>query len=298
MKPKILVIVGPTASGKTALSIKLAKKLDGEIVSADSRQVYLGLDIGSGKVTKREMQGIPHHMFDVANPKHVFSVSQYQKLAYKAIDDILKRGKLPIIVGGTGQYIDAITKGFIYHEVKPRADLRKRLAKLSSAQMFKLLKSLDPARAKEIDRHNPRRLVRAIEITTVLGKVPELKSAPCYSPIMIGIRIMNNELRIRIKERLKSRMKAGMINEVRKLHKQGASWKRLFDLGLEYRYVSLYLQKKLTKSEMLLKIQAESEHYAKRQMTWFKRDKSITWLPDLQVNLNPSLVLRIRSLLL
>ena|SRR3989344_3594497 len=298
MKPKILVIVGPTASGKTALSIKLAKKLDGEIVSADSRQVYLGLDIGSGKVTKREMQGIRHHMLDVANPKHVFSVSQYQKLAYKAIDDILKRGKLPIIVGGTGQYIDAVTKGLIYHEVKPRADLRKRLAKLSSAQMFKLLKSLDPARAKEIDRHNPRRLVRAIEITTVLGKVPELKSAPCYSPIMIGIRIMNNELRIRIKERLKSRMKAGMINEVRKLHKQGASWKRLFDLGLEYRYVSLYLQKKLTKSEMLLKIQAESEHYAKRQMTWFKRDKSITWLPDLQVNLNPSLVLRIRSLLL
>ena len=118
MKPKILVIVGPTASGKTALSIKLAKKLDGEIVSADSRQVYLGLDIGSGKVTKREMQGIPHHMFDVANPKKVFSVAQYQKLAYKVIDNILSRNKLPIIVGGTGQYIDAVTKGLIYHEDK------------------------------------------------------------------------------------------------------------------------------------------------------------------------------------
>lgn len=278
---KILVIVGPTASGKTSLSIRLAKKFDGEIISADSRQVYTGLDIGSGKVTKREMSGIPHHMLDVANPKRQMSVVRYQALAYKAIDGILSRGKLPIIVGGTGHYVDAITKGLIIPEVKPNTKLRMQLSKLTNAQMFKRLELLDSTRAKSIDRHNPRRLVRAIEIATALGKVPELIAKPRYSPSVIGLKVESKKLKVKISQRLKQRMKMGMVKEVRDLHnKRKISWKRLEQLGLEYKYVALYLQNKITKQEMLDKIQLESEKYAKRQMTWFKRDKDIKWHND------------------
>src|SRR3989344_2440339 len=297
MKPKILVIVGPNASGKSALGIKLAKKFNGEIVSADSRQIYRGLDIGSGKVTKREMLGVAHHMLDVANPKHVFNVSQYQKLAYKIIDEILSRNKLPTIVGGTGQYISAITQGLIVPEVKPNPKLRARLEKLTNDKLLKLLKALDPARARQIDRHNPRRLVRAIEIAKALGRVPELKSEPRYAPVMLGIRPTIHELRFKIHDRLTRRMSRGMVGEVKKLHKNGLSWKRLESLGLEYRIVANYLRNKLTKKEMLESIEKENLNYAKRQMTWFKREKSIIWLPGNQVSPNPSLVLRIRSLL-
>jgi len=297
MPPKfILVIIGPTASSKSSLAVQLAKKLNGEIVSADSRQVYKGLDIGSGKITRREMAGIPHHMLDVANPRRIFTVSQYQKLAYKTIDDILSRGKLPIVVGGTGQYIDAITKGLILPGVKPLYELRKQLSYKTTQELFALLEKLDPARAKNIDRHNARRLVRAIEIAKVLGKVPVLKTTPRYSPITIGVKIKSIELKRCIHKRLLARMQTGMVAEVRSLRKQGLSCKRLFDLGLEYRYVSLCLQGKFSKHEMLVKLETEINHYAKRQMTWFKRDKSITWLPKNQVvNLNPSLFRRIRS---
>jgi len=276
--PKILVIVGPTASGKSALAIKLAKKFGGEIVSADSRQVYKGLDIGTGKVTKREMQGIAHHLLDVANPKRVFNVSEYQKLAYKTIDDILKRGKLSVVVGGTGLFVDSIIKGIVVPEVPPNASLRNKLAKLSNAQMFKLLKRLDPKRAKAIDKNNPRRLMRAIEIATALGKVPALKAAPHYSPIVIGIKLTDKQLRKNISIRLFARIRGGMISEVKQLHTKGVSWKRLFDLGLEYRYVSLYLQGKLTKAQMPEELGTAINQYAKRQWTWFKRDKKIRWL--------------------
>jgi len=279
---KILVIVGPTASGKSGLGIKLAQKLHGEIVSADSRQVYNGLDIGTGKVTKREMQGVPHHMLDVAGVRNQFTVVTYCRMACKVIDDIISRGKLPIIVGGTGQYIDALTKGLIVPEVKPNKMLRAKLEKLTNDKLFKLLKQLDPVRARNIDKNNPRRLVRAIEIAKALGKVPALVSKPRYSPVVVGIRIVNDELRIKIKKRLDARLRSGMIAEVRRLREEGVSWKRLFDLGLEYRYISLYLQKKLSKSEMLEKLEREIVKYAKRQMTWFKRDKSILWLSDKQ----------------
>ncbi len=291
-RPKILVLVGPTASGKSALAVKLAKKLDGEIVSADSRQVYRGLDIGSGKVTKREMAGVPHHILSFVNPKRVYTVSDYKRDAERVIDDILSRGKLPIIVGGTGHYVDAVSKGLVVPEVAPNAKLRVRLAKLSTGQMFKLLKALDPARAKQIDPNNPRRLVRAIEIATALGKVPKLKSNPRYSPIVIGINPGQEKLRKNIHKRLLQRIKSGMIAEVKTLRASGLSWKRLYDLGLEYRYISLYLRGTITKAQMLVQLENEINHYAKRQMTWFKADSQITW-----INPNPSLFLRIRSLL-
>ena len=283
MKPKILVIVGPTASGKSALAIKLAKALavESEIVSADSRQVYRDLDIGSGKVTKREMAGIPHHMLDIANPKRIFSVSQYQKLAYKAIDSIIARGKLPIIVGGTGLYVDAITKNQIFPSVSPNPKLRKELEKLETKKLFQILGKLDSERARTIDRHNPRRLIRAIEIAKAIGKLPPppvIHDRRKYVVTTTGIKVPPPDLRAKIHERLVKRMKAGMMTEIKNLHTGDLSWKRLEQLGLEYRYGALYLQGKLGRQEMLIKLESKINHYAKRQMTWFKRDKSIAWI--------------------
>ncbi len=277
-KPKIYVIVGPTASGKTAYSIKLAKKVKGEIISADSRQVYKGLDIGSGKVTKKEMAGIPHHLLDIANPKKVFTVADFKKLAEKKIREILDRGKTPIIVGGTGFYIQAIVDDLILPEVPPDKKLRAELKKLTTAKLFNLLKKLDPARAKTIDSQNPVRLIRAIEIAQVMGKVPESGlHDPQYNFEVIGIKIPQEKLNTKIHERLAKRMKKGLIGEVKKLHENGLSWKRMEELGLEYRYLGRFLQNKITKQEMLTQLEREIIKYSKRQMTWFKKDQRIKW---------------------
>ena len=271
---KIIVILGPTASGKTDLSIKLAKKYNGEVISADSRQVYKGLDIGSGKITKKEMQGIPHYLLDVANPKRKFTVAQYQKLAIKAIKNIQKKNKLPILVGGTGFYIQSIIDGIVIPEVKPNWELRKELEKKSNEELYKMLLEKDPERAKTIDKQNPRRLIRALEIILVTKKpIPFLKSKNNFEVLQIGIKKTPEELKKPIKKRLKNN---AIINEVKKLHKI-LSWKRLEEFGLEYRFVAQYLQNKISYQEMIDKIQIESEHYAKRQMTWFKRDKKINW---------------------
>ncbi len=298
MLPKVLCIVGPTASGKTDLAINISTALSkhksawrgAEIVSADSRQVYKHLNIGSGKVTKREMAGIPHHMLDIASPRSQLSVVRYQVLAYKAIDSIIAKGKLPIIVGGTGHYIDAITKGLIIPEVPPNARLRKKLERLNTESLFQLLANLDSSRSRVIDKHNPRRLVRAIEIATALGKVPKFKSKPRYSPVVIGISVPTKDLRLKIHERLVKRMRGGLVREVRDLHiKNRVSWKRLEQLGLEYKYIALYLQAKLTKEEMLKQLETAINQYAKRQMTWFKTNKDIEWLSWKEVRKLPRL---------
>ncbi|MCC6290472.1 tRNA (adenosine(37)-N6)-dimethylallyltransferase MiaA [Candidatus Nomurabacteria bacterium] len=164
MSKQVLVIVGPTASGKSALAVQLAKKFDGEIISADSRQVYRGLDIGSGKITEKEKRGIPHHLLDIASPKRIFTVARYQKLAKQKIAEIIGRGKLPIICGGTGFYIQAIVDDLALPKVKPDSRLRKSLAQKTVPELFKMLQKLDSNRARKIDRNNPRRLIRAIEI--------------------------------------------------------------------------------------------------------------------------------------
>lgn len=277
-KPKILVIVGPTASGKTALSIKLAKKYHGEIVSADSRQVYKGMNIGSGKITKQEMAGIPHHLLDVADPKKPFSVVDYQKLAHQAVAGIIKRGNLPIVVGGTGFYIQAIVDNFILPEVPLNPTLRKKLTKLSVLEIYTILVKLDRTRAKTIDKNNPVRLIRAIEIATALGKVPKIKTKPLYNVVMIGIKPTEETLKKNIHIRLLKRLRQGMVAEVSGLHTKGLSWKKLEAFGLEYRYVAQLLQSKISKSEMIAKLETEIYQYAKRQMTWFKRDKRIEWI--------------------
>lgn len=278
----MIVVAGPTASGKSDLAVYLAREFGGEVVSADSRQVYKGLDIGTGKITKREMRGIPHHLLDVASPKQIFTVSKYKILAEKAIEDIWRRGKLPIVCGGTGLYIRAIVDNLAIPEVPPDKKLRKKLEKKSVEELFAILKKLDSRRAGEIDAKNPRRLIRAIEIAKHLGKVPPLslgQRQDCKI-LEIGIAPKSEELKNRIHKRLLSRLKSGMVEESRNLHKDGLSWKRMEDLGLEYRFLARYLQNKITKKEMADGLEREIRQYAKRQMTWFKKDKRIRWFTN------------------
>ena len=296
-KPKIYVIVGPTASGKTTYSIKLAKKVGGEVISADSRQVYRGLNIGTGKVTKKEMAGIPHHLLDVADPKKVFTVADFQKLATKKIEEIIKRGQTPIIVGGTGFYIQAIVDNLVLPEVAPNKKLRANLEAKPPSQLLAILKKLDPIRAQTIDSKNPRRLIRAIEIAKKLGRVPTLNFErdrfSCnemgsreklreYHFEIIGLKVSQEELNKKIHDRLLARLKHGMIAEVKKLHQNGLSWKRMEELGLEYRYLARFLQNNPpvggTKTEMIEQLEKAIINYSKRQMTWFKRDERIAWL--------------------
>lgn len=282
MLNKIIVILGPTSSGKTDLSIKLARKFNGEVVSADSRQVYKGMDIGTGKVTKKEKQNIPHYLLDVVSPNTRFDVAKYRKKALRAIKDIQKRNKLPFLVGGTGFYIQAVIDGLIFPQVKPDWKLRSQLEKQDTKTLLKKLNKLDPQRAKTIEKDNPRRLIRAIEIVLKTKQpVPQLKKQPIDSDVLIlGVKIEKEKLKKLIKKRLLKRLKNGMIAEVKNLKQSGVSFKRLEEFGLEYRYIALYLQNKIEKEEMVERIQKESEHYAKRQMTWFKRDKRIKWISN------------------
>ncbi len=280
---KLIVILGPTSSGKTDLAIKLAKKFSGEIVSADSRQVYKGMNIGSGKITKKEMQGIPHYLLDIADPKKKFTVSQYQKLASIAIKKIRYRDKIPFLVGGSGFYIQSIIDGIIIPEVKPDWKLRKDLEKKSNKNLYAMLFKIDIARAKNIDKNNPRRLIRAIEIVLKTGAaVPALSRAEeqKLDVLEIGITKKPNELKKLINKRLLKRLKNGMIVEVKKLKASGLSFKRLEEFGLEYRFVAQYLQNKITYQEMVDNLKKEIEHFAKRQMTWFKRDSRIKWIKN------------------
>lgn len=279
-KPKIIVILGQTATGKSDFAVEVAKKINGEIISADSRQVYKGMDLGTGKVTKKEMGGIPHFMLDVISPKNkTFSVSQFQKMANKKIKEILDKKNIPIVCGGTGYYIDSLINSLPFPEVLPNKKLRKELEAKDTTELFEILKKIDKDRAKNIDTKNRVRLIRAIEIAKELGKVPKLKKIKKeYETIKIGLTFPDKELKGRIYERLIKRIKKGMIKEVEKLHESGVSWKKLESFGLEYRYVSFYLQKKMTKEEMIEKLFSAIWHFAKRQKTWFKRDKEIIWI--------------------
>ena len=277
-KNKVIVIVGQTAVGKSDLAVNLAKKFNAEIISADSRQVYKGLNIGTGKITKKEMCGIPHYLLDVANPKRKFTVAQYKKLADKKIKEIIKRKKLPIIIGGTGFYIQSIVNNVTYPEVPPNKALRKKLEKWHAHKLFEIIKKQDPRRANSIDPKNKIRLIRAIEIIKKIEKVPDLVvGQPSEEFLEIGLKIDDVELRERINKRLLARIKSGMIAEAKKLHENGLSWKRMEELGLEYKYLSKYLKNEINKTKMIEELGNNIWHYAKRQKTWFKRNKNIKW---------------------
>lgn len=279
--PKMIVIVGPTASGKSDLAVAIARLIGGEVISADSRQVYRGLNIGTGKITTREMCGVPHHLLDVAEPKRQFSVSRFRTLAQRAVRDISMREKVPIVCGGTALYIDSLLGRVSIPSVPPNPTLRRECAGFSTEQLFSRLMKLDPARAETIDAHNPRRLIRAIEIATVLGKVPPLTTSNQEdNSLIIGIKPDMTVLQERINARLAARMKRGMRAEVLRLHREGVSWKRMEELGLEYRYLKRHFSDGMKLAEATLVLESEIYHYAKRQMTWWKRDKSIHWFAE------------------
>lgn len=273
---KIIVIAGPTATGKSDAAVALAQQIGGEVISADSRQVYKGLDIGSGKITKEEMSGIPHHLLDVADPHHSFSVVQYKELADTVLKDIIARGKTPIIVGGTGFYIDAIICDTVFPAVPPNHALREELHERPIEELQMQLHDLDPRRYDLIDRQNRMRLVRAIEIATVLGSVPELQKTSAYDVEWVYLDFPDEVLKERIHARLLRRLDAGMVQEVAKLHEDGLSWGRLESFGLEYRYVAEMLQEKHDMKEMISMLESAIWQYAKRQRTWFKKYGKLT----------------------
>lgn len=296
-KPKIIVIIGQTSTGKSDFAVQLAKEVNGEIISADSRQVYKGMDLGTGKITKKEMRGIPHHLLDVVNPKKIFSVSDYKKLAYKKIEQIVQRGKVPILCGGTGFYIDVVVDGTILPEVAPNPKLRETLEKKSSEILFKMLEKLDPTSAKNIDAKNKVRLIRAIEIAQTLGRVPKIKSDTKYEVFKIGLTLPDEVLKEKIYQRIIARIKKGMLKEINNLHTNGLSWKRMESLGLEYRYGALYLQDKMNRQEMIEKLNTESWHYAKRQKTWFKRYNEVIWIDPRKINTKSKVLESIKNFL-
>ena len=292
---KTIVIVGPTASGKSDLAIALAKKYDGEIISADSRQVYRGMDIGTGKVIRDKVvnhpelvegssrkeiffsEGIRHHLIDVASPKRTYNVTHFIRDTKKAIIDIRKRGKVPIICGGTGFWVQSLIDGGSFPLVKPDTKLRMKLGKLSAEKLFDLLEKQDPKRAETIDKKNKIRLIRALEIISVLGKVPPVPTIRNSrfeirdSFLIIALCPPQEILHKNIAVRLEKRLKQGMVTEVETLRAEGISWKRLESFGLEYKYVALFLQKKMTLDEMRERLNFEIRHYAKRQLTWLRR---------------------------
>lgn len=289
-KPKIIAIVGSTATGKSDLAVVLAKKYFGEIISADSRQVYRGLNIGAGKITTSEMRGVPHHLLDVADPKRMYSVAKFQRDGKKVIVDILRQGKVPIVVGGSGFYLDALLTNMSLPKVKADMKLRMQLEKFSKQELYQQLLTLDPRRAEEIDKDNPARLIRAVEIATLQGPVAPISRTSPYDVCWIGLKTDNELLKERIAKRLTKRMRLGMLAEFKSLHERGLSYSRMEELGLEYRYGARLLQKLITREEFESALTREIFRYAKRQMTWFKKNKEVHWLDIKDKNLALELV--------
>jgi tRNA dimethylallyltransferase len=276
-RPRVLVILGPTSSGKTALAVRLAAELGGEIVSADSRQVYRGLDVGTGKDLGEYHVGgrkIKYHLIDVADPNERFDLAQYQKLAFRAIKDIMRRKKLPIIVGGSGLYLQALVDNYRLAEVQPDLAERVKLERLSVSQLLQRLQKIKPefaARLNNSDCHNPRRLVRYLEIAQGGGAVNS-KQESSYDFLVLGLDCPMSILRDRIVQRLLVMLeKEGLVDEVYRLHKNGLSWQRLESFGLEYRFVARHLQGQLSYLEMVEKLSVAIYQFAKRQKTWFRR---------------------------
>lgn len=276
-KPKIIALVGPTASGKSALGVELSLLYNGEVVSCDSRQVYQGLNLGSGKITPVEMKGVPHHLLDVAAPTQVYTVADYVSDAGRALKRILERNHLPIVVGGSFMYLDSLLGKISLPAVPPNHPLRHELEKLSNEELILKLTALDQTSLDRIDTGNRRRLIRAIEVAALLGYVPASLPKADYTVLIIGIKIDRHTLKQNIKKRLHARLDLGLIDEVKNLLKSGVTPERLESLGLEYRYVSRHLAGELTEAEMVEKLITKIYQYAKRQETWLKKDTTIKW---------------------
>ena len=275
MLPKMIVIEGTNASGKSALGVELAVRFGGEIISADSRQVYERLDLGSGKITQEEMRGVPHHLINVVRPGEFFSMADFQRLAYAAADDILSRGRVPFLVGGTGLYVDAVADGYLLSDRAPDLALRARLEELDTPTLYAQLKERVPD--TEIDPRNRHRVMRALEKLEAGDDVSAGK-CPRYEVLKLGVTWPREILKARIDERLQRRLDQGMIEEVRALLDEGVSELFLTKLGLEYKYLTWYLTGKISYEQMVEELGNAIKRFAKRQMIWFRRDKRIHWL--------------------
>lgn len=288
---KIVVIVGPTASGKTDLSLRLAKEFGGEIISADSRQIYKKMDIGTAKPEGRWksyegkkrfiVENIPHYAMDIVDPGKTFTVSDFQKLAFEEVDDITNRGKIPFMVGGTGLYVWAVVDNLLIPKNPPMKKLRQSFDSKTLAELVALIESVDPEAAAVVDKKNKRRLIRALEVAITTGEsfVKQRKfGEPVVEALQIGLNWPISEMYERINRRTEMQWKSGLFNEVEKLVKQKYS----FDLpslsGIGYRQVGCYLRGESTEKETVEIIKRDTRRYAKRQVTWFKRDKRIKWI--------------------
>ncbi len=273
----VIVILGPTASGKTRLAARLAKELSGEIISADSRQVYRGLDIGTGKDVDEylvEGERIPCHLIDIVNPQEEFSVFDYRERFYPCFSAITARKRWPILVGGTGLYLDAVLKGYRMLKVPENPTLRADLHGESIETLIRRLQELKPSLHNKTDLEDRRRLVRAIEIAAYTEERGPLEEPawPRLVPLIFGLKWERSVLRRRITKRLEERLTAGMIGEVKDLHDRGGcTWEKMDFFGLEYRYIGLYLQGKLDYQEMFRQLNTKIHQFAKRQETWFRR---------------------------
>ncbi len=277
---KLIVILGPTASGKTDLAIKLAKQFNGEIVSADSRQIYQEMDIGTAKPDKKQLSQIPHYLVDIIKPSKSFNAAVYQKLAIKAIKDIQKRGKVPFLVGGTGLYLQAVIDNLTFLKVPANKRLRNNLEK--EPNLFAIYKKLDPEGAKLIDKENKRRLIRAIEVCIVTKKPyweQRKQGSPLFDTLQIGVKLSKEKLSKNNEIRVKKMIKLGLEKETTKLAKD-YSWKISAMQTIGYQEWLPYFKKEISRQEVIENIKLHTLQFAKRQMTWFKRDKRIIWNED------------------
>lgn len=274
---KLIVVLGTTACGKSGLGVALAKRFGGEIVSADSRQVYRGLDLGTGKITQLEMEGIPHHMLDVVAPNEPYSVADFQKGAYTAIDGILRRGRVPFLVGGTGLYVRAVTEGFRFNDVPPNPVLREALEQKTVEELYVLWQHETGGVLNESERQNKQRLVRLVEKAKAGGE--EAPPRPRYDCLRLGVSYPRETVCRRIDERLVRRLEDGMVEEVAGLRAAGASDAFLESLGLEYRYILRYLTGALPTMDALVdELGRAIKRFAKRQVVWFQRERDVHWL--------------------
>lgn len=272
----LIVILGPTATGKTRLAARLASEIDSEVISADSRQVYRGMDLGTGKdLDDFVVDGtqVTYHLIDIVDPDHEFSVFEYQKRFFECFEEISKRGIIPIMVGGTGLYIEAVIKGYRMLEVPENKSLRRRLHDTETEILQKRLRVLNPAIHNTTDLLDRNRLIRAIEIAEYTKEHLSSQEVivPEIIPLIIGVRWSRDIIRQRITDRLKKRIEIGMIDEVKTLRQSGISWEKLSFFGLEYRYISLYLRGEMTFDTMFTTLNTKIHQFAKRQETWFRR---------------------------
>lgn len=292
MKPKVIVIVGPTASGKTALSIELAKKIDGEIISCDSMQIYKDMNIGSAKPTIEEMQGIKHYMIDIAEPTERFSVAEYKKRSEEAIEKILQKGKVPIIVGGTGLYANSLIYNIEYNEIMLDEEYRKNLMKISEteaglATLYEKARIIDPVAMEKISSNDKKRIIRVLEIKHSTGKnkteleLESRKNEVKYEYKVFAINMPREILYDRINKRVDIMIENGLIDEVENIIEKYKEFPTAMQ-AIGYKEIVMYLKGELTKQEAIEKIKQESRRYAKRQITWFKKIENIKWIDGLK----------------